>query len=172
LEKIRAVYPGSFDPVTLGHVDLIIRGARIFDELIVAVGDNPRKKALFSMTERVSFIRDAVSGLKNVRVTPFSTLLVDFARQEGAHVILKGLRAVSDFDYELQMSLINRRMAGWLETIFMMPSEEFSFVSSSLIKEIASHGGDVASMVTPAVDRALKKTPSRAKRIKSRRKPK
>ena len=156
MEKIRAVYPGSFDPVTLGHVDLIVRGARIFNELIVAVGENPRKKSLFSARERVDFIKDAIPRGLNVRVTSFSTLLVDFAIKEKAHVILKGLRAVSDFDYELQMSLINRRMAGALETVFMMPSEEFSFVSSSLLKEIAAYGGDISSMVTPAVERALK----------------
>lgn len=172
MTRIKAVYPGSFDPVTLGHVDLIKRGSRIFDQMVVGVGDNLRKKALFTQQERVEFIRHAVKGIKNVKVVPFSSLLVEFARKEGAHVILKGLRAVSDFDYELQMSLINRRMAGRLETIFMMPSEEFSFVSSSLIKEIASHRGDVSSMVPAEVARELVERLSQGKPKKPRNKPK
>ncbi|MDH5637337.1 MAG: pantetheine-phosphate adenylyltransferase [Nitrospinota bacterium] len=167
---MKAVYPGSFDPVTLGHVDLIKRGSRIFDELVVGVGDNLRKGALFSPEERVEFIKHAVKGIKNVKVVPFSSLLVEFARKESAHVILKGLRAVSDFDYELQMSLINRRMATKLETVFMMPSEEFSFVSSSLIKEIASHRGNVSSMVPDEVQEALVERLSQGKPTRSRKK--
>ena len=155
MPRIKAVYPGSFDPVTLGHIDLIKRGAGIFEELVVGVGDNPRKAAIFTIDQRVAFIKDAVKSLKNVKVVPFSSLLVDFARREKANVILKGLRALSDFDYELQMSLINRRMSGNLETVFMMPSEEYSFVSSSLIKEIASYGGDISSMAPAKVAKAL-----------------
>ncbi len=155
MQKIKAVYPGSFDPVTYGHIDLISRGAGIFGELVVAVADNPHKTHLFSRDERVRFVVEATKEMPNVIVTTFETLLVDFARNVGAKVILKGLRAVSDFDYELQMSLINRRLAEDVEIMFMMPSEEHSFVSSTLIKEIAAHNGDISSMVPKYVEDAL-----------------
>ncbi|MBI4665711.1 MAG: pantetheine-phosphate adenylyltransferase [Nitrospinae bacterium] len=154
--KIRAVYPGTFDPVTNGHIDLMRRGSAIFSELVVAVAHNPRKHPLFSVDERVKFLVEATTDIPNISVRPFSSLLVDFAREAGAQVILKGLRAVSDFDYELQMSLINRRLESGVETMFMMPSEEFSFISSSMIKEISSLHGDVESLVPPAVAEALK----------------
>ncbi len=155
MEKIKAVYPGSFDPVTYGHIDLINRGAGIFDELVVGVADNPHKTHLLSRDERVRFVVEATKEIPNVSVTTFETLLIDFARSVGARVILKGLRAVSDYDYELQMSLINRRLAEDVETMFIMPSEEYSFISSTLIKEIAAHNGDVSSMVPEYVEDAL-----------------
>lgn len=139
----------------MGHIDLVSRSSEIFDEVIVGVADNPRKKALFTKEERVEFIKEATFGMKNVSIMIFETLLVEFAASVGARVIIKGLRAVSDFDYELQMSFINRRLAGDLETMFMMPSEEYSFVSSTLIKEIAAHNGDISSMVTKPVGNAL-----------------
>jgi pantetheine-phosphate adenylyltransferase len=155
MKKLKAVYPGSFDPVTLGHIDLVTRSSDIFDQVVVGVADNPRKKALFTKEERVDFIKEATKGLDNVSVVIFETLLVEFASSVGAKVIIKGLRAVSDFDYELQMSFINRRLASDLETMFLMPSEEYSFVSSSLIKEIAAHKGDISSMVPKQVENAL-----------------
>lgn len=152
---VKAVYPGSFDPVTYGHMDLMRRGAQIFSELVVGVGNNPRKTCLFSMDERVAFIKEATRDLPNVTVTPFDSLLVEFSRQVGAKIILKGLRAITDFDYELQMSLINRRLAPDVETVFMMASEEYSFASSTVLKEIASLKGDVSLMVPPYVEKAL-----------------
>ena len=157
MNKIRAVYPGTFDPVTNGHIDLMRRGSAIFSELVVAAADNPRKKPLFTLEERIGFIEEATSDFHNISVKPLETLLVDFARRAGARVILKGLRAVSDFDYEFQMSLTNRRLADDIETVFMMPSEEYMFISSSLIKEIASLDGDIDTMVPPSVGSALKK---------------
>ena len=157
MSKIKAVYPGTFDPVTFGHIDLMRRGTAIFDEVIVAVAYNPRKSPLFSLDERVRFIQDATTDMGNITVKPFDILLVDFARREGARVIMKGLRAVSDFDYELQMSLINRRLADDIETMFMMPSEEYSFISSSMIKEISSLNGDIGNLVPPSVVEALTK---------------
>lgn len=155
MRKLKAVYPGSFDPVTLGHIDLISRSSGIFDEVIVAVADNPRKTVLFTQDERVEFIEEATKEMDNVSIQTFETLLVEFAASVGAKVMLKGLRAVSDFDYELQMSFINRRLASDLETMFMMPSEEYSFVSSTLIKEIAALNGDISSMVPKPVAEAL-----------------
>jgi pantetheine-phosphate adenylyltransferase len=132
------------------------RGTAIFSELIVAVADSPRKSPMFSMEERVGFIIEATRDMPNITVRPFRILLVDFAREVGAKAILKGLRAFSDFDYELQMSLINRRLAPDVETVFMMPSEEFSFISSSMIKEIASLFGEVGTMVPKNVEEAMK----------------
>jgi pantetheine-phosphate adenylyltransferase len=156
LEKVRAVYPGTFDPVSHGHIDLMRRGAALFDEIVVAVAKNDKKKPLFTLEERAAFIRESTADLPNLSVVSFETLLVDCARHHGARVILKGLRAVSDFDYELQMSLINRRLAPDIETVFMMPSEEYSFVSSTMIKEVASLGGDVSSIVPATVLAALR----------------
>ncbi len=155
MKKRIAVYPGTFDPVTNGHIDLVRRGAKLFDGVVVAVADNLRKKPLFSVTTRVDLIKEATSDLECVTVKPFFNLLVDFAREEGAAVIVKGLRAVSDFDYELQLSLTNRRLAPDIESVFMMPSEEYSFISSTMIKEISSMGGDVSSMVPDVVAKEL-----------------
>ncbi|MGK7344719.1 MAG: pantetheine-phosphate adenylyltransferase [Candidatus Nitrospinota bacterium M3_3B_026] len=156
MSRIRAVYPGAFDPVTYGHIDLMRRGAAMFDELVVAVANNPRKTPLFTIEERVRLIGEATGDIGALTVKGFEGLLVDFARNEKANVILKGLRAVSDFDYELQMSLTNRRLADDIETVFMMPSEEFLFISSSLVKEIASLNGSIDSMAPPNVEKALR----------------
>ena len=153
---VKAVYPGSFDPVTFGHIDLIRRGAAMFSQVVVGVADNPRKAHLFTMEERVAFLRQATAGMANVSVMGFTSLLVEFTRSVESRVIVKGLRAVSDFEYEMQMSLINRRLAGDLETVFMMPSEEYLFVSSSVVKEVASLRGDVSSMAPDFVGRALR----------------
>lgn len=154
--RVKAVYPGSFDPVTFGHIDLIRRGAAMFSEVVVGVADNPRKAHLFTMEERVAFLRQATAGMANVSVMGFTSLLVEFARSVDARVIIKGLRAVSDFEYEMQMSLINRRLAAGVETVFMMPSEEYLFVSSSVVKEVASLRGDVSSMAPDFIGSALR----------------
>ena len=152
-----AVYPGTFDPVTNGHLDLIKRCLEIFDRVIVAVAHSPKKNPLFSVEERVEFIKEATHSWKNIEVNSFDCLLVDFVDRCGGDVIVKGLRAVSDFEYELQLSLMNRRLANKIESIFMMPSEEFSFLSSKVIKEVVNLGGDVKGMVTPAVMEGLKR---------------
>ncbi|MEK7846233.1 MAG: pantetheine-phosphate adenylyltransferase [Nitrospinota bacterium] len=157
MKQIIAVYPGTFDPISNGHLDLIKRGLRIFDKLIVAVASNPRKSPLFTIDERVNFIKEAVKGLKNIEVESFNGLLIGFAKEKGANVIVKGLRAVSDFEYELQMSLMNRRLDTHIETVFMMPSEEYSFLSSRILKEVASLNGDVSGMVPKAVVEGLRK---------------
>ncbi len=151
-----AIYPGTFDPVTNGHLDLVKRGLMIFDELIIAVSHNPKKKPLFSVQERLSLVEEAVRGYRNVRVEAFDGLLVDYVEEKGGIAIIRGLRAVSDFEYELQMALMNRRLAGNLETVFMMPSQEFSYLTSTIVKEAASLGGDVTGLVTEEVAKALK----------------
>ena len=153
---MRAVYPGSFDPITLGHLDLIQRGSRLFERLVVAVGVNAAKTALFSSEERVAMIRDEIGGLANVEVTTFSGLVVEFAKSRGLNVILRGLRTISDFETEFQMALTNRTLAQDVETVFVMPGEKFQFLSSRLIKEVAQVGGSVAPFVPEAVARALK----------------
>ena len=146
-----AVYPGTFDPVTFGHLDIIRRAANLCDRLIVAVAENPKKNPLFSLEERVGFIETSVGNLDKVDVLPFDNLLTQFSETHQAQIIFKGLRAVTDFEYELQMGLMNRNLNDTLETVFMIPSQEFSFLSSSFVKEIAKHGGDVTKMVPPAV---------------------
>ena len=156
-EKI-AVYPGTFDPMTLGHFDLIKRSAKLYDRLIVAVAKTSVKKgAIFSAKERVAMIREdcAKAGLRNVEVKVLDTLLVEFCRREGAHVVIRGVRVYSDFEYEFQMALTNRRMAPEIETLFMMPSENYAYVTASMVREISSYGGDTASFVTPAVQKRL-----------------
>ncbi len=157
-EKI-AVYPGTFDPMTKGHFDLIVRGAKLYDKLIVAVAaSSSKERAMFTCEERVEMIRKdaAKSGLLNVEVKPLDTLLVDFCRREGARVVLRGVRVYSDFEYEFQMALINRRMAPEIETLFMMPSENLAYVTASSIREIASYGGDTSAFVTEVVEEYLK----------------
>jgi len=145
----RAIYPGSFDPVTFGHMDIIRRAAASFDDVVVAVLRNTNKAPLFSAEERREMLEEAIAeaGLGNVRVSGFEGLLVDFARNVEAKVVLRGLRAVSDFEYELQMALLNRRLAPEVETIFLVPGEDVSFISSRLVREIARLGGDVSSLV-------------------------
>lgn len=152
----RAVYAGSFDPVTNGHLDVLTRAAKIFDELIVAVAHNPEKRGLFTPEERVELLKTATTGISNVRITHFHGLLVDFSKREGACAIIRGLRAVSDFEFEFQMALMNRRLEPALETLFLMPREEYSYVSSRLVKEVASLGGDVTAFVPGPVVKALK----------------
>lgn len=147
----RAVYPGSFDPPTLGHVDILRRAAGLFDEVIVAVGANTAKRPMFSLEERVEMLQEIVSETPNVRVMPFDGLLVSFAIQQNACAVIRGLRAVSDFENEFQMALANRMLAPNLETVFLMTSAEVMFVSSSIVKEIASLGGDVSGLVPKAV---------------------
>ena len=150
-----ALCPGSFDPVTLGHIDIIERTARHFDDVIVAVIRNPQKKqSLFSLEERQQMLKEATAHLSNIRIEFFKGLLVDFARDHGANAIVKGLRAVSDFDYELQMAQMNQRLSG-IDTFFISTSPQHSFLSSSLVKEVAKFGGDVSSMVPPSVMRRL-----------------
>lgn len=150
------VYPGTFDPVTNGHTDLILRAARLFDHVVVAVAVDTAKAPLFSAPERVVLIRDALGPQDKVEVTPFEGLLVDFARGLGVSVIMRGLRAVSDFEYEFQLAGMNRRMAPDIETVFLTPAETYSYISSSLVREIARLGGDVSTFVAPAVQAALK----------------
>lgn len=147
-----AIYPGSFDPVTSGHYDIIVRASRLFEKLVVAVAPNPSKQPLFTAEERVAILQEVCASLPNVQVECFEGLLVDFATKCGAQVIVKGLRAVSDFDYELQMALTNKRLCPQVETIFMMTSSEYVFLSSSMVKEIARLGGSVQGLVPKAVE--------------------
>jgi len=158
-----AVYPGTFDPVTYGHIDLIERAARIFDKVIVAVARNKSKDVLFGVSERVSMLRVAVRGMKNVEVDDFDGLVVDYVKGRSSGVMIRGLRMVSDFEYEFQMALTNRKLAGGIETIFMMPHEDYSYVSSKLIKEAASLGADVNNFVPGEVGRALRKKLKKAR---------
>jgi pantetheine-phosphate adenylyltransferase len=155
LNTVKAIYPGSFDPLTNGHLDLIARGSRIFDHLVVAILKNSEKDPLFSVPERVEMITEAVQSFGNVSVNTFAGLLIDFARQQQAQAVLRGIRAISDYEYELQMVLMNRRLAPELETVFMMPAEKYSYVSSRLIKNVFELGGSVEGLVPPAVIRRL-----------------
>ena len=154
-EKI-AIYPGTFDPVTFGHIDLIERASKIFDKVIVAVAHNKSKGVLFSVEERVDMLEDAVKGMKNVTVDDFNGLVVEYVRRTGANVMIRGLRMLSDFEYEFQMALTNRKLAGDIETIFMMPHEDYSYISSKLIKEVASFGADLTNFIPKKVAGALK----------------
>jgi pantetheine-phosphate adenylyltransferase len=151
-----AIYPGTFDPITLGHIDLIERAARMFDRVIVAIAANAKKAPLFSLEERVSLASQVLKHHSNVAVLGFETLLTDFARKHQANIILRGLRAVSDFDYEFQLAGMNRRLAPSIESMFLMPAENYTFLSSSFVREIASLGGDVAQFVPEPVAFALK----------------
>jgi pantetheine-phosphate adenylyltransferase len=151
----RAVYPGMFDPVHNGHIDLIQRSLRIFDELIVAVVANPSKSPLFTVAQRLEIIDEATHGLQNLRIVSFDGLLIDLVARERADCIVRGLRAVSDFEYEFQMALMNRKLSDLVETVFLMPHERYTYISSRLIKEVASFGTSVAGMVPPGVDKRL-----------------
>jgi pantetheine-phosphate adenylyltransferase len=151
-----ALYPGSFDPLTNGHVDIILRGAQLFDRILVAVLVNPDKQSLFSAGERVDLIREVFREYPNVEVDTFGGLLVDYARQKRATAIVRGLRAVSDFEYEFQMALMNRHLEPTLETVFMMPAEQYTYLSSRLIKEVFSLNGDVRGLVPPIVEARLR----------------
>ena len=152
-----AVYPGTFDPMTRGHEDLVRRASRLYDRIVVGVADSPLKRPFFTMEERVMIAREVLGHYPNVEVTGFQGLLKDFVRSQNADVILRGLRAVSDFEYEFQMALTNRKLAPDIETMFLMPNEDFSYVSSSMVREIASLGGDAAKFVPPVVAAALQK---------------
>jgi len=151
-----AIYPGSFDPITNGHLDLIQRGSRMFDKLFVSILRNDAKQALFSVGERTDMLREVLAVYDNVEVDSFDGLLVDHAAAKGATVLLRGIRAISDYEYELQMALMNRRLQPEIETVFMMASETYSFISSRLVKEVVSLGGNISGLVPPAVETRLR----------------
>jgi len=161
----RAIYPGTFDPLTNGHLDLIKRGLRIFDEIIIAVAPSLKKQPLFTLDERLVFIKTAVKGLKGAKAAVFDGLLVEYVRKTKGIAILRGLRFVSDFEYELQIALMNRRLNHNVETVFMMPSEEYTFLTSSIIKEVTSFGGSVKGLVPEEVEKALREKYKDVKRI-------
>jgi len=150
-----AVYPGSFDPITRGHEDLIRRGLEIADRVVVAVATQVSKQPLFTLAERVRLVKTVLGANRRLEIRPFHGLLVDFARKIGAHAIVRGLRYVSDFEYEYQMALMNRKLAPEVETLFLVPAFDFTYLSSSLVREVAKFGGDVSGLVHPAVSRAL-----------------
>lgn len=152
-----AVYAGTFDPITNGHIDVVERAARLFDRVIVAVAFNTSKKSLFSLEERIALTQEALKHLQNVETFGFNTLLIEFAKQHQANVILRGLRTVTDFDYEFQLAGMNRHLNAEIETVFLMPSEKYMYISSSLVREIATLNGDVTSFVAPVVAQALEK---------------
>lgn len=152
-----AVYPGTFDPVTKGHVDLVERSLSIFDELIVAIAANPKKEPLFTLDERIDMFTRVTDRFERVKIEGFDGLLVDYVKQKKAVGIIRGLRAVSDFEYEMQMALMNRRLDNTIETVFLMPNEEYSFITSTIVKEAASYGGDVSSLVPKIVVDKLKR---------------
>jgi len=152
-----ALYPGTFDPITHGHTDLVTRAARVFDKVYVAIAESPHKTPLFSLEERIALARTAMGGPANVEVVGFSNLLAEFVQQMGAGVIVRGLRAVSDFEYEFQLASMNRHLVQKVETLFMTPDERYGFISSSLVKEIARLHGDVAKFVCPEVQQALRR---------------
>ncbi len=163
MHTIKAIYPGTFDPLTNGHLDLIARGAKIVDDLVVAILRNSDKAApLFTVEERLEMIAEATQGFPNVSVAIFNGLLVDFAREQGAKAVLRGIRAISDYEYEFQMAMMNRKLDPELETLFMMPAEKYTYVSSRLIKGVFQLGGDVSALVPRlVVDRLRSKVPSR-----------
>jgi pantetheine-phosphate adenylyltransferase len=151
----RAIYPGSFDPVTNGHLDVVERARKLFDEVIVAVAHNDEKQPMFTLQERLDLLQNTLGKLDNVRIAHFEGLLVDFAVAEKAGAVIRGLRAISDFEFEFQMALMNRKLEGAVETIFLMPKEEYTYLSSRIVKEIARLGGDVSKFVPPMVAKAL-----------------
>jgi pantetheine-phosphate adenylyltransferase len=154
--SVSALYPGTFDPPTNGHLDLIERGAKLFDHLIVAILNNPMKDPLFSVEERVEMLKESTVALKNVSVATFDGLMVEFARKQGVSAVLRGIRAISDYEYEFQMALMNRRLAPEIETVFLQPAGRYSFVSSRMLKEVFSFGGDVSGLVPPNVLKRLR----------------
>lgn len=151
-----AIYPGTFDPITNGHIDLVNRASRLFDKVVVAIAVNVPKQPAFTLEERVDFARTALAEVKNVEVTGFESLLVDFVKERGGDVILRGLRAVSDFEHEFQLASMNRHLAPEVETMFLTPAEQFTYISSSLVREIAALGGDISPFVHEKVVAALK----------------
>lgn len=155
--SVTAIYPGSFDPITNGHLDLIQRGSRLFDRLIVSILRNQSKSPLLSVEERMEMLREVVQGYANVEVDSFNGLVVDYAEKRQAQVLLRGIRAISDYEYELQTALMNRRLRPELETVFLLSNEAHSFISSRLVKEVFSLGGNITGLVPPAVERRLQR---------------
>ena len=153
----RAIYPGSFDPVTNGHLDVIDRARKLFDEVIVAVAHNDQKDPLFTLNERLEFLQQTVGEMDNLKIAPLNGLLVDFAIAKNATAVVRGLRAISDFEFEFQMALMNRKLEASIETIFLMPKEDYTYLSSRIVKEIARLGGDISEFVPPSVASALNK---------------
>ncbi len=154
--KRTAIYPGTFDPITNGHIDLIQRAAKMFDNVTVAIASNSKKSPKFSLEKRIDMAEKVLADCSNVKVKGFQELLVDFAKKENAMVLIRGLRAISDFEYEFQLASMNRNLAPDIESVFLMPADEYSFISSSLVKEVASLGGDISNFVHPLVNEALK----------------
>ncbi|MCK6541394.1 pantetheine-phosphate adenylyltransferase [bacterium] len=152
----RAIYPGTFDPLTLGHLDVIARAATLFDEIIVAVANNSKKKPLFSPEERVAMITEATKDIANVRCEPSEGLIVDFAVSRQVHVLIRGLRVISDFEYELQMEHVNRRLNSQIVTMFLMPGEKYAYLNSTIVKEVAQYGGDLSSFVPAFIEQRIK----------------
>jgi pantetheine-phosphate adenylyltransferase len=152
---MKAIYPGTFDPMTKGHIDIVERGSKIFDELLVSVAVNDRKQTLFTLEERVEMAKESLKQFKNVRIISFGNLLVDFMKQQNVNIILRGLRAVSDFEFELQLALMNRKMYPDCETVFLMPNKKYIFLSSSMIREIAMLGGDVSCFVSEYTNKCI-----------------
>jgi len=169
LKKVTAIYPGSFDPPTNGHLDLIERGSHIFDELVVAILRNAEKTPLFSVGERRGMLDQLTSDFKNVRVDVFDGLTVDYAAKAKASAVLRGIRALSDYEYELQMAMMNRKLRPDLETVFMMPAEQYSYLSSRLVREVARLGGDISGLVPEIVERRLKEKLDPAFKLQFRR---
>jgi pantetheine-phosphate adenylyltransferase len=157
MSQVLAIYPGSFDPITHGHLDLIERGSRLFDHLVVAILTNIEKQPLFTVEERVEMLREVTQGMANVSVDTFSGLLVDYARRKQARAILRGIRAFSDYEYELQMALMNRGLEPSIETVFLTPAEAYGHITSRLVKEVFVHGGSVKGLVPPVVEERLRK---------------
>ncbi len=157
MEKIIAIYPGSFDPITNGHIDLVYRSLRLFDEVIIAILINPEKQSLFTTEERKEMIQEIFKNTPRVAVDTFDGLLVNYAKKKGASVVIRGIRAFSDFEYEFQMALMNRRLSDELETVFLMPAESYSYLSSKLVKEIFKFGGSLKGLIPDVVEKSLKK---------------
>ncbi|RTZ65332.1 MAG: pantetheine-phosphate adenylyltransferase [Aquificaceae bacterium] len=153
---VTALYPGTFDPITNGHIDLVERATQMFDRVVVAIAENKRKNPLFSLEERIDLAKQVLADNPNVEVMGFNTLLVDFAHEQQAKVLVRGLRAVADFEFEFQLASMNRHLAPDIESVYLMPSEQYSFISSSLVKEVARLGGDIEKYVHPVVYRALR----------------
>ncbi len=153
-----AVYPGTFDPITHGHTDLVTRAARVFEQVVIAIAESPHKTPLFSLKERIALAKTQIGHLDNIRIVGFSNLLVDFVRENDANVIVRGLRAVSDFEYEFQLASMNRNLCEEVETMFLTPDEKYGFISSTLVREVARLGGDVSQFVGPEIQLALKES--------------
>ena len=153
--KRTAIYPGTFDPLTLGHLDIVERASKLFDRTVITIATNPYKQPLFTLEERILFVKDATRHITNISVSHFEGLVVDFAQSEGAAAIIRGLRAVSDFEYELQMALMNRRLNSDVTTVFLMPNEKYTYLNSTIVKEVAKYGGRIDNFVTPLVAEKL-----------------